>query len=231
MDGERKQQPRLAATLGTDGKGKLQALQDNLPQAQVICIDNRNNNGGQIVDIEEAKAVFDYDITDEQLDNLLTQIENYVERAEFDELDYDADNLTEEQAFARDAVIEVLQHNAKKAGLEIEFDADERGLEAQKKSLSEIATWSELMLRTNYAADISSNDNAKILQKIETTKQKVENQSSKSIKKPVSFISDVLGLQQSSSSYYGSYKTKQGNIVTLRLSNHNATVSNFDNVG
>ncbi|MBR3565810.1 MAG: hypothetical protein IKN91_05740 [Paludibacteraceae bacterium] len=301
----------------TDGKGKLQALQDNPPQAQVICIDNRNNNGGQIVDIEEAKAVFDYDITDEQIDNLLTQIENYVERAEngkgspdqggltanqlatiadglsevvqgrpelaiqragelgkriqaivlgeqsvggrlglleipesstaehirhdgrgsgsgsetlgqkvaipetedaarewfeqhkgaklvdkygntyfikgydpavyrvelvvksaksdksskqlqpverfarlmnarearlvdsldrhdnpqteqpaaevsevqFDELDYDADNLTEEQAFARDAVIEVLLHNAKKAGIEIEFDADERELE------------------------------------------------------------------------------------------------------
>ena len=52
-----------------------------------------------------------------------------VSEAQFDELDYDVDNLTPEQAFARDAVIEVLQHNAKKAGIEIEFDADERELE------------------------------------------------------------------------------------------------------
>ncbi len=81
----------------TSGKGKLQALQDNLPQAKVICIDNRNNNGGQIVDIEEAKAIFDYDITDKQIDKLLIQIEAYVKRAEEGKGSPDKGGLTPNQ--------------------------------------------------------------------------------------------------------------------------------------
>ena len=85
------------------------------------------------------------------------------------------------------------------------------------------------MFHANKAADISSNDGAKLLKNLEISKQKVKNLSTKSIKNPVSFISDILGLQQSGSSFYQSFKLGNGNIITLRVSNHNATVSNFDN--
>ncbi len=147
--------------------------------------------------------------------------------AQYDELGYDAANLTEAQQLATDALIEALNDNT---DLEVAIATDEE-IEVQKKSLSETATWSELMLRTNNAADISSNDGAKILQKIETTKQKLENSSNLTIKDPISVLSHAIGLQKTGLSYYGTFKTGSGNVVTLRISNHNATISNFDNEG
>lgn len=187
--------------------------------------------------------------------------------AQYDELDYDIDNLTDAQQFGTDVVLGALDD----AGISVERVSEEqaeREVAAQKKSLDDTATWSELMVRANKAADITSNDNAKVLQKIETakrkletatwrednlhtknaadvsslddakvrqkidiSKQKLENQSTKSIKNPVSFISDILELRQTGSSYYGTFKLQDGSFITLRLSNHNATVSNFDNEG
>lgn len=187
--------------------------------------------------------------------------------AQYDELDYDIDNLTDAQQFCTDVVLGALDD----AGISVERVSEEqaeREVAAQKKSLDDTATWSELMVRANKAADITSNDNAKVLQKIETakrkletatwrednlhtknaadvsslddakvrqkidiSKQKLENQSTKSIKNPVSFISDILELRQTGSSYYGTFKLQDGSFITLRLSNHNATVSNFDNEG
>jgi N12 class adenine-specific DNA methylase len=187
--------------------------------------------------------------------------------AQYDELDYDTDNLTDAQQLATGTGLFALDN----AGIAVERVSEEqaeREVSAQKKSLDDTATWSELMVRANKAADITSNDNAKVLQKIETakrkletatwrednlhtknaadvsslddakvrqkidiSKQKLENQSTKSIKNPVSFISDILELRQTGSSYYGTFKLQDGSFITLRLSNHNATVSNFDNEG
>lgn len=187
--------------------------------------------------------------------------------AQYDELDYDTDNLTDAQQLATGTGLFALDN----AGIAVERVSEEqaeREVAAQKKSLDDTATWSELMVRANKAADITSNDNAKVLQKIETakrkletatwrednlhtknaadvsslddakvrqkidiSKQKLENQSTKSIKNPVSFISDILELRQTGSSYYGTFKLQDGSFITLRLSNHNATVSNFDNEG
>ena len=105
-----------------------------------------------------------------------------------------------------------------------------KNLETAKRKL-ETATWREDNLHTKNAADVSSLDNAKVRQKIDISKQKLENQSTKSIKNHVSFISDILELRQTGSSYYGTFKLQDGSFITLRLSNHNATVSNFDNEG
>lgn len=66
----------------TGGNGKLQSLQDEMPDVNVICLDNSNNNGGQVIGIEEAKTKFDYTISDEQYNVLLDKLEDYVERAE-----------------------------------------------------------------------------------------------------------------------------------------------------
>lgn len=203
----------------------------------------------------------------ENSDDIRFSITTDTPEAQYDELDYDTDNLTDAQQLATDAVLGALDD----AGISVERVSEEeaeREVTAQKKSLDDTATWSELMVRANKAADITSNDNAKVLQKIETakrkletatwrednlhtknaadvsslddakvqqkidiSKRKLENQSTKSIKNPVSFISDILELRQTGSSYYGTFKLQDGSFITLRLSNHNATVSNFDNEG
>lgn len=145
--------------------------------------------------------------------------------AQYDKLNYTPVNMTEAQQLATSAVIEALNDNT---DLDVFLATDEE-VEAQKKSFLETATWSEHMLRTNYAADISSNDGTKILKNIETTKQKLENSSNLTIKDPVSVLSHAIGLQKTGLSYYGTFKTLNGSTITLRISNHNATVSNFDN--
>ena len=78
---------------------------------------------------------------------------------------------------------------------------------------------------------VSSADGAKILKELDTAKEKYENLSSQS----KTFLGDVakaLGAQrQGSASEYATFETKNGKIVTIRLANHNATVSNFDHRG
>ena len=148
--------------------------------------------------------------------------------AQYDELDYDTDNLTDAQQLATDAVLGALDD----AGISVERVSEEqaeREVVAQKKSLDDTATWSELMVRANKAADITSNDNAKVLQKIETAKQKIANQSGKNIKNIAGVIADAAELSQRGSSHYGTFKATNGDVFTIRVSNHNATVSNFDN--
>lgn len=148
--------------------------------------------------------------------------------AQYDELDYDTDNLTDAQQLATDAVLGALDD----AGISVERvsgEQAEREVAAQKKSLDDTATWSELMVRANKAADITSNDNAKVLQKIETAKQKIANQSGKNIKNIAGVIADAAELSPRGSSHYGTFKAANGDVFTIRVSNHNATVSNFDN--
>lgn len=185
--------------------------------------------------------------------------------AQYDELDYDTDNLTDAQQLATNAVLGALDNagisvervSEEEAEREVEKEKSEssvrlirqmaegtkgqsnnpitaakvqKNLETAKRKL-ETATWREDNLHTKNAADVSSLDDAKVRQKIDISKQKLENQSTKSIKNPVSFISDILELRQTGSSYYGTFKLQDGSFITLRLSNHNATVSNFDNEG
>lgn len=102
---------------------------------------------------------------------------------------------------------------------------------SEAKEKLETATWREDNLHTKNAADASSLDDAKLQQKIDTSKRKFENQSIRSIKNPVALLANALELRQTGSSYYGTFQLQDGSFVTLRLSNHNATVSNFDNEG
>ena len=148
--------------------------------------------------------------------------------AQYDELDYDTDNLTDAQQFDTDVLLGALDE----AGISVERVSEEqaeREMAAQKKSLDDTATWSELMVLANKAADITSNDNAKVLQKIETAKQKIANKSGKNIKNIAGVIADAAELSPIGSSHYGTFKATNGDVFTIRVSNHNATISNFDN--
>ena len=75
---------------------------------------------------------------------------------------------------------------------------------------------------------VSSADGANVLKSIDTLVSEFE----KSAVQPKTFIGDVakaLGAKRGgSASEYASFETKNGKIITIRLSNHNAKVSNFD---
>lgn len=78
---------------------------------------------------------------------------------------------------------------------------------------------------------VPSADGAKVLKNLETTIHFFENSSTQ----PKTFIGDVakaLGAKRyNSKSEYATFETKNGRIVTIRLADHNAKVSNFDRRG
>ena len=78
---------------------------------------------------------------------------------------------------------------------------------------------------------VPSADGAKVLKNLETTIHFFENSSTQ----PKTFIGDVakaLGAKRyNSRSEYATFETKNGRIVTIRLADHNAKVSNFDRRG
>ncbi|MDY5858766.1 MAG: hypothetical protein SPK09_06040, partial [Porphyromonas sp.] len=78
---------------------------------------------------------------------------------------------------------------------------------------------------------MSSTPGAKVLKDLDSAIAEYENKSSN----PRTFIGDLaraLGASRHGSlSQYATFETMGGKVVTIRLSNHNAKVSNFDNAG
>lgn len=78
---------------------------------------------------------------------------------------------------------------------------------------------------------VSSANGAKILKNVETLATELD----KSSTQPKTFIGDVakaIGAERfGSGSEYATFETKNGQIVTIRLANHNAHVSGFDHNG
>ena len=75
---------------------------------------------------------------------------------------------------------------------------------------------------------VLSADGAKILKELDDTKEKYENLSNR-INTFIGDVAKALGAKRGgSASEYASFETKNGKIITIRLSNHNAKVSNFD---
>lgn len=76
---------------------------------------------------------------------------------------------------------------------------------------------------------ISSEDGAKVLQNLESAKRKYQNDTN--TKAAPSDIGQALNAIQTGNSYYATIEAKNGDVVTIRISNHNATTSNFDKNG
>ena len=143
-------------------------------------------------------------------------------------------SLNSEEVTLRDAVVEVLR----KSGIDVITDVSEgqrvldmangkERLSGKQKRALETASVSQN--EKHQPTVVSSADGAKVLKELDKTKDKYENQSNRS----KTFIGDVakaLGARRhGSSSEYATFETKNGKIVTIRLSSHNAKVSNFDN--
>lgn len=140
--------------------------------------------------------------------------------------------MSQEERVLRDAVIDRLRES----GMEVITDEgtgqrvlDEANgkakLSAKKRRALETAS---LGKTPRSLTVVSSADGANVLKSIDTLVSEFE----KSAVQPKTFIGDVakaLGAKRGgSASEYASFETKNGKIITIRLSNHNAKVSNFD---
>ena len=141
--------------------------------------------------------------------------------------------LTAEERELRDNLVERMR----KGGLDVVTDSEEmqrvidtenertRMTGAKQKRALETATIAAEA--TNNATVISSADGAKIQNNLVTLATNYE----KIANKTRGFITDLshaLGLKQHESSQYGTFETPDGKRITIRVSNHNARVSNFD---
>ena len=142
--------------------------------------------------------------------------------------------VTEEEAALRDELNELLRE----AGMPVIDDVEEgqqvldmangARLDKSKKRALETAS---LGTSSRSLTAISSAYGAKVLKSLDNLVNKCENSSTQ----PKTFIgevADALGIPpekfKDKSSRYGTFETKSGKIVTIRLSNHNAKVSTFD---
>lgn len=144
--------------------------------------------------------------------------------------------MSQEERVLRDAVIDRLRES----GMEVITDeeAGQRVLDMangrevrlsakQKRALETVTIADE---STNNATAISSADGAKIQKNLETLAENYNNRSNR-VKGFITDLSQTLNLEQHEASHYGTFETKDGKLVTIRVSNHNARVSLFDENG
>ena len=151
----------------------------------------------------------------------------------------EAGAVGERERVLRDALVEKLRGS----GIKVIMDAAEgqRVLDAAKradeilremgkrKSASETASVPD---REHHHAVISvAEDGAKVLQNLETLAKKYENISGQR-KNFLNEVGQILGTQQyGSNSQYADFEAANGQVFTIRLADHNAHVSGFDNEG
>ena len=106
-------------------------------------------------------------------------------------------------------------------------DGVEMAMAEKKKSADETVSPNN----SDHSTAISSADGAKVLKKLDNLANKYQEKPNR----PHTFIGDVaeaLGINMpNKSSKYGTYETMSGDVVTIRLSNHNAAASNLDAMG
>ena len=132
----------------------------------------------------------------------------------------------------RDVVIEHLRKHGFKVitdvmtGQRVLALAKEKArLSAKKRRALETATIADES--TNNATVVSSADGVKVQNNLETLAHNYKNRPNKT-KGFITDLSRSLGLEQHEASHYGTFETRDGSLVTIRVSNHNARVSFFD---
>lgn len=141
--------------------------------------------------------------------------------------------LTKREKALRDELVDI----ARQAGIETITDVKEgqRVLDMangvllnknKKRALETALLWDKSHFKGTV---VSSADGAKILNKIDTLAKEYENEE----RNTRNFISDAgkalnAKRKEGSTSQYATFETKNGNIVTIRITDHNAKVENFD---
>lgn len=127
----------------------------------------------------------------------------------------------------RKSGLDVIDHEVGQQVLDIANGRGTRLSAKQKRALETVTIADE---STNNATAISSADGAKIQKNLESLAEGYSNHSNKS-KGFITDLSQSLNLEQHEASHYGTFVTENGKTVTIRVSNHNARVSNFDRNG
>ena len=147
----------------------------------------------------------------------------------------EAKEVSPREAAMRDALVDVLRG----AGVEVVTDAEEgqrvldaanggMRLQAKKRALE---TASVTFDEEHQPTVVSSADGAKLLKELDRLTEDFENLSNQT-KFFIGTVAKALGAQRyNSKSEYATFETKSGRVVTIRLADHNAAASNFDNRG
>ena len=145
------------------------------------------------------------------------------------------EGVSEREAELRDAVADKMRQ----AGVNVVTDnaVAQRVLDMEnvarlsRRKRRALETVSVISKETHQPTVVSSADGANVLKKLDSTIEKYDNLSNRSN----TFIGDVASAigatNHGSQSQYVTFETVNGKVVTIRISNHNATVSNFDNYG
>ncbi len=147
--------------------------------------------------------------------------------------------LTKAEVALRDVVIDRLRES----GIDVVTDVSEgqrmldmangkERLSGKQKRALETATWQQQDVEANQATVVSSADGAKVLNNLDNLAKKLLEKESNRSKTFMGDVARAIGAKEKgSSSQYATFETKNGTVVTIRLANHNAKVSNFDNAG
>ena len=142
---------------------------------------------------------------------------------------------------AEQALLGAVSDVLKGTGIEVVTDVDEgqrvldaangndAKLEAKKRRALETVSVSRNVGEKHPQTAISSADGAKVLKNLDALADNYENSSSTNEKTFIGEVAKSLGINApDKSSKYATFETKNGKVVTVRFSNHNAKVSNFD---
>ena len=142
---------------------------------------------------------------------------------------------------AEQALLGAVSDVLKGTGIEVVTDVDEgqrvldaangnnAKLEAKKRRALETVSVSRNVGEKHPQTAISSADGAKVLKNLDALANNYENSSSTNEKTFIGEVAKSLGINApDKSSKYATFETKNGKVVTVRFSNHNAKVSNFD---
>ena len=160
----------------------------------------------------------------------------YLGRSAYERADGKAARVSTKERKLRDAIVDLLR----KAGIDVVTESEEgqrvldmangRGV-TLNKAQKRILETAPLIQEEGSRADISSIDGAKVLKNLDILAEKLENSSSDR-KNFLQEVGNALNAKQHGrKSQYATFETKNGQMVTIRLGNHNATVSRFDNNG
>ncbi len=180
----------------------------------------------------------DFVALDTAFDNLFNTIQETTDAQTGNVAMYDMSNrdtlpMTEEQKTVYDAVLGLLEE----AGIQVEVLGNE-----QMKALGHsgnVALWTKkkspetasVLQKEHQPTVVSSDNTTNILNHLDKLAIKYQEKSGQS----KTFLGDIAeaisAKRHGSASQYATFETVNGRIVTIRLSDHNASTKNFDNAG
>ena len=145
--------------------------------------------------------------------------------------------LSGRERVLRDAVVDRMRDAGLDASMDVEkgqkvLDEANGGVKLEAKRKRALETVSVSRDEEHQQTVISSADGAKVLNNLDTLAKDYEISSHTKEKTFIGTVAKALGAERDGSkSEYATFETKNGKIVTIRLADHNAKVSTFDNHG